>query len=145
MYPRIRSPLTSWLLTIFTGGIYLIFWFWRVANELNGAENKTVFKVGMWRKLFIALLFLSFAGVVVTINTKNPLLLLVAILGLFGLCIHVQLAIGNYVKSKDIELNTGASYSNGVSVILLWLVANLGVAYMQSGINRVIHHERAHS
>ena len=115
----------------------------KIANELNGAENKAVFKVDVWRNLFIALLLLSLAGFIVTVNTNNPLLLLAAILGLFGLCIYVQLAIGNYVKSKDIELNTGASYSNGVSVVLLWLVANIGVAYMQSGINRVIQHERS--
>lgn len=61
---------------------------------------------------------------------------------LFGLYIYVQLAIGRYIQMKDVELRTGASFSNPVSILLLWLVANSGVAYMQNGINRVIEHER---
>ncbi len=145
MYPQVRSPLASWLLTVFTGGIYLVFWFWRVANELNSAENKNVFDVGLWRSSFFALLLLAVAGFAITASTKNPMLLLVSILGLFGLCLHVQVTIGNYIKSKDNGLAIGKSYSNGVSVTLLWLGASLGVAYMQSGINRIIEHERAHS
>ena len=145
MYPKIRSPLISWLLTIATGGIYLIFWAWLVANELNNAENQIVFKVETWRKVFVVLMILAVVGFVVATRTDNPLLFIVSTFCLFGLFIYVQIAIGNYVKLKDTELNTGVTFSNTVSVILLWIVANLGVAYMQSGINRIITHERVHS
>jgi len=145
VYPKIRSPLASWLLTVFTGGIYLIFWSWRVATELNSAENRTVFRVDIWRRAFVALLFLTVVGAVVAAKMNNPIILLVTALCLFSLFVHVQLAIGNYIKSKDIQLNTGGSYSHTVSIVLFWFVANLGVVYMQSGINRAIRHERAHS
>lgn len=143
MYPKIRSPLVSWLLTIATGGIYLIFWAWRVANELNSAENQTIFKVDAWRKAFVLLLVFAVVGFVFAIRADNPLFFIVTVLCLFGLSIYIQIAIGNYVKSKDIELSTGGTYSNVISIILLWMFANLGIAYMQSSINRIIRYERA--
>ena len=36
------------------------------------------------------------------------------------------------------ELNTGAQYSHTTLLVLFWIVANTGIAYMQSGINRII-------
>lgn len=123
----------------------MIFWTWRVANELNNAENRTIFKVDAWRKSFFLLLVFAVVNIVFAIRADNPLLFIVTVLCLFGFFIYIQIVIGNYVKSKDIELNTGGTYSNTVSVILLWMFANLGVAYMQSGINRIIRYERAHS
>jgi succinate dehydrogenase hydrophobic anchor subunit len=145
MQPKIRSPLASWLLTVCTGGAYLFFWVWRVATELNGAENKNVFRIDVWRKAFLVLLLLAFVGLVFVAQANNPIPIAMAFLCFFILFIYVQLAIGNYIKWKDKELNTGATYSNAASVVLLWFVASLGVAYMQSGINRVIKHERVSS
>jgi hypothetical protein len=138
VFPRIRNPLMSWLLSVFTGGIYLIFWVGKVTAELNFAENKKVFKIEVWRNALIVLLLLVVAGFVL----NNPLLFAMTFIGLFILVIYVQLAIGSYIKLKDKELKTGASYSNALSILSLWLVANLGVAYMQSGINRVIECSR---
>ena len=145
MQPKIRSPLSTWLLTIITSGIYLPFWAWRIANELNTAEKRTVFKVDIWRKAFLSLMLLALVSFVVVINSNNPIYFLVIMICLLILFINVQLSIGNYIKLKDVELNTGKKYSNSMSIFLLWLVANTGVAYMQSGINRIITHEREKS
>jgi hypothetical protein len=142
--PKIRNPFVSWLLTVFTGGTYLIFWAWLIANELNTAEKRAVFKIDIWRRTFFILTFAALVGFVV-VKTNNPIFFLVVFLCMFSLFIYVQFAIGNYIKSKDIELNTGKTYSNAMSVILLWFVANLGVAYMQASINRIIRLERERS
>ena len=112
---------------------------------LQKKEKKNVFNIEIWRKVFVSMLSLTFIGVVWTLWTKNPITILVLIPLILSLCIYVQLAIGNYIKTKDIELKTGASFSNVVSIFLFWFVANLGVAYMQGGINRVIEHERKRS
>jgi hypothetical protein len=143
--PKIRSPLVSWLLTLFSGGFYLLFWVWLVAGELNHAERKTVLNAHLWRRIAAALLLTTFLGMAWAAGTQNPIPFLVPFLTLFGFCIYVQIAIGNYIKAKDRELNTGGSYSNALSVFLLWVVANSGVAYMQTAINRVIEHERMRS
>ena len=97
----------------------------------------------MWRNLLITSIGLTLAGVVLAIQMDNPFLLMTAAAFLFGFHVYVQVYIGNYIKQKDAQLKTGGNFSNTVSVLLFWLVANTGVAYMQSGINRVINHERA--
>lgn len=135
----------SWLLTVFTGGIYLIFWSWRVATELNSAENRTMFSTETWRKAFASLLLLMVVGAVVAAKMNNPIIFILTALCLFSFFVHVQLAIGNYIKLKDIQLNTGESYSHTVSIVLLWVVANVGVAYMQRALNRIIRQERGRS
>lgn len=143
MPPKIRSPLLTWLLTVITGGIYLVFWAWLAANELNFAERKNVFNTQLWRKLFITSIFLGVVGIIVIKRAGTPLPLLVSFSLLLGLFLNVQLAFGNYVKSKDAELNTGSNFSNALSALLFWFVGNVGIAYLQSGINRIIRHERA--
>ena len=161
MHPKIRSPLVSWLLTVMTGGIYLFFWVWLVATELNNAEQKNVFPVKLWRNATVTLYILALVGFLLALNAVTSLLAVAAILGLVGLFLSVQVSIGNYIKCKDGELNTGKKYSNVLSVFLLFyfftfllfyfftfllfLVANTGVAYMQSGINRVIRYEQDRS
>jgi hypothetical protein len=145
MYPKIRSPFVSWLLTVATGGIYLFFWAWLVASELNGAEQKKVFPVKLWRNTAIILYGLAFIGFLLAVNSETQLLFIAACLCLLGFFLYIQVSIGNYIKNKDIQLNTGGNFSNALSIFLFWLVANTGVAYMQSGINRVIRHEQARS
>lgn len=145
MQPKLRNPLASWLLTVFTGGIYLLFWVWLIANELNAAENRTIFEVNIWRKIFLVLMILIFALFVFTATTsdyKLLALLLVMCLCLLILYIHIQLAFGRYIKSKDVELKTGKLYSDVTSILLFWFVGTLGVVYMQSAVNRIIRHER---
>ncbi len=145
MYPKVRNPLVTWLLTVATGGIYLFFWAWHIAKELNNAENRMVFPIMWWRNTTLALFGLAAVGALIAIQTNNPLLFFVVGLCLFSFFVYVQISIGNYIKAKDAQLGTGGEFSNAVSVVLLWLVANTGVAYMQSGINRVIRHEQARS
>lgn len=145
MHPKIRSPFISWLFTVATGGIYLLFWAWLVASELNSAEQRKVFPVNVWRKAAIILFGLAIIGLFLDIKASNPLFLIAIILCLFGFFLYVQVSIGNYIKGKDAQLNTGGNFSNSLSIFLLWVVANTGVAYMQSGINRVIRHEQARS
>ena len=144
MHPKVRSPFVSWLLTVVTGGIYLFYWVWQVATELNHAENRTVLPVKGWRNTAFLLLGLTAAGAVVGDQAQIPLLFFIFVC-LLALFIHVQISIGNYIKAKDAELATGGEFSNALSVVLLWLFANTGVAYMQSGINRVIRYEQARS
>ena len=81
----------------------MIFWTWRVANELNNAENRTIFKVDAWRKSFFLLLVFAVVNIVFAIRADNPLLFIVTVLCLFGFFIYIQITIGNYVKSKDID------------------------------------------
>jgi hypothetical protein len=145
MYPKVRNPVVSWLLSLVTGGIYLSYWVWQVATELNNAEERTVFPVTGWRNAAFALFGLTAAGAVVAFQTKNPLLFFALALCLIAFFVHVQISIGNYIKAKDDQLSTGVKFSNTMSVGLFWLVANTGVAYMQSAINRVIRHEQARS
>lgn len=143
MHPKVRSPIITWLLTVVTSGIYLFYWVWLVASEFNSAENRKVFPINLWRNTAIILFAFAFIGVVVAIQADNLLLLFADIACLFGFFLYVQLSIGNYIKEKDAQLKTGENFSNAASILLLWLVANTGVAYMQSGINRVIRHEQA--
>jgi glucan phosphoethanolaminetransferase (alkaline phosphatase superfamily) len=145
MHPKIRSPFISWLLTVLTGGIYIFFWAWQVASELNSAEQKQVFPVKLWRNTAIVLYGLALVGVLLAINSQTPLLFITTCLCLLGFILYIQVSIGNYIKNKDVQLNTGSNFSNAVSILLFWLVANTGVAYMQSGINRIIRHEQARS
>ena len=145
MHPKIRSPFLSWLLTVATGGLYLIYWAWRVASELNYAENREVFRTDLWRKTAIVLFLLSVVGFVVAVETHHFVSFMVIASCLLAFLLYVQVSIGNYIIKKDIQLGTGHQYSHAISLVLLWLVANTGVAYMQSGINRVIRHEQARS
>jgi len=145
MYPKIRSPFVTWLLTVATGGIYLLFWVWLVASELNSAENKTVFPVKSWRGIAIALYGSVLVSLVLAINSVTSLLFVASILCLLAFFLYVQITVGNYIKRKDVQLNTGGNYSNVLSIFLFWLIANTGVAYMQVGINRVIRYEQARS
>lgn len=133
MTPRIRRPLVSWLLTIVSGGVYLLFWVWNIANELNSAERTTVLNVNLWRKMFMTLLFLSFLGFIWLLRTSNPILFIMCGVLVFGLCIHVQLTIGRYIQTKDVELGTGASFSNALSITLLWLEQISGLHTCRTG------------
>ena len=135
----------SWLLVFLTGGVYSLFWIWGVANELNSAERREVFKVRRWRLIFLLLIAALFLAVIVAewLNVWSPVLLVAVCLLTFW--VSVQVAIGGYIKRKDRELGTGAAYSNGIFLILFWCVANLGVAYMQVGINRIVRTERSAS
>lgn len=148
MYPKARNPFVCWLLTVATSGIYAAVWVWRVTTELNNAENQPIFKVRIWRNTFIPLYLAALLGAVWSWQSRSlDSFLLTASLALclIAFMVHVQVSIGNYIKSKDIKHNSGASYSNTLSVVLFWLVANTGIAYMQCGINRVIQNERTHS
>ena len=145
MHPKVRSPVVSWLLTVATGGVYLFYWAWQVATELNNAEERTVFPVKRWRNAAFALFALTAAGAVVAFQTQSPLVFFALALCLLAFFVHVQIHIGNYIKAKDAQLATGVEFSNTMSIVLFWLVANTGVAYLQSGINRVIRHEQARS
>ncbi len=145
MYPKIRSPFVSWLLTVATGGIYLFFWVWLVASELNCAEQKKVFPVKLWGNNAIILYGLAFIGFLLAVNSETQFLFIAACLCLLGFFLYIQVSLGNYIKNKDIQLNTGGNFSNAVSILLFWLVAITGVAYMQSGINRIIRYEQARS
>ena len=145
MDPQIRSPFLTWLATVGTGGIYLCYWAWRVASELNSAEGRTVLNADFWKWALIGLLAASFVSVLVMAHSGNAIPVLGVLALLFAFLVYVQLSIGNYIKAKDRQLNTGASFSNALSFVLLWMVANTGVAYMQAGINRVIAKERARS
>ena len=98
MHPKIRSPLVSWLLTVMTGGIYLFFWVWLVATELNNAEQKNVFPVKLWRNATVTLYILALVGFLLALNAVTSLLAVAAILGLVGLFLSVQVSIGNYIK-----------------------------------------------
>jgi hypothetical protein len=132
----------TWLLTVITGGIYLYVWAWRVATEINSAEGRTALELPKWRSAFLALCALAFVGFVLA-GFGNPLIFFIAVLGMLWLFIWVHTAIGTYIKAKDVELSTGAKYSNAIAVLLFWVVANSGVAYTQAGLNRIIRHERA--
>lgn len=143
MQPRLRSPLATWLMAAVTGGIYLPFWAWNVATELNYAEGQTVFHVNAWRLAFGVLLVAYIAGFVVATETDRIWPVMTAGFALLGLYIHVQLAIGNYIKRKDQELSTWGSYSHIISLLLLWMFALYGVAYIQQSLNRIIRRSRA--
>jgi hypothetical protein len=145
MNPKIRSPFISWLLTVATGGIYLIFWVWFVTSELNSAEKRKVFPIYRWRIIALILFSLAAVGFVVAVQVKDPFLFLVVAVCLLIFFLYVQISIGNYIIMKYAQLNAGTSFSNALSIFLFWLVVNTGVAYMQSGINRVIRHEQARS
>lgn len=145
MYPKIRDPIITWLLTVFTGGIYVFYWVWRITNELNSAEEKKIFNIRLWAYIWAILFLLVIAGVVNVKYVDSPALILIAMLCLSGLSIYVQLTIGNYIKRKYKELNIKARYSNMISIILLWFVVNTGVPYMQYAINTIIEHERNRS
>lgn len=140
-YPRIRNPVVSWLLTVATG-LYVLFWSWAVANELNAAEEREIFNVQRWRRLFLLLVLVVFVALVLALQADFIFPLVVATVLLLVFYLRVQLDFGNYIKSKDRQLQTGASYSNAVFLFLFWFVANLGVLYMQVGINRVIRQQR---
>ncbi len=93
----------------------------------------------------MALIVLVIVGAIMIMRTGNPFFFLVLFLLLLSFYIYVLFAFGNYIKLKDVELNTGSSFSNLLSIFLFWFVANLGIAYLQSGINRIIEHERMRS
>lgn len=145
MYPKLRRPFVSWLLTVFTGGIYFLFWVWNIANEVNSSENRIVFPVKQWRIITLTLYMLAAVGIVITKMTSSPLFFFGVAIFLLGYFLYVQISIGNYIKKKDVELITGKEFSNTLSIFLFWMVANIGVAYMQFGINRIIRCDRARS
>lgn len=145
MYPKVRSPILAWLLTVISGGLYFFVWVWLVTKEINSAEERNVFPIQCWKNIAILSLILEIIGFIVAIKVNNPILLLLVALLIFGLISHAQTSIGSYIKNKDLELRTGEKFSNLLSVVLFWLVANTGVAYMQSGINRIIRNEQSRS
>lgn len=143
MYPRIRNPLVTWLLTALTSGLYLLYWGWRVSAELNSAEGKMVFNIAAWRNAVLVLFLLNMLGAMFLVKVDVTCFLVLFMVGFLSLFLYVQITIGNYIKQKYAELNIDKSYSNVLSIILLWFVLNLGIVYMQSSINLIIKHERA--
>jgi hypothetical protein len=136
--PKVRSPSQTWLVFVATGGIYAIFWAWEIAEELNEAEGSNVLKNHLWRAMAFFLFLLYLAAFIYAVNSHDLWPALVAFLAWGIFCIYVQVQIGNYIKRKNSQLNLSSDFSNTASVALMILVAGLGIAYMQSALNKVI-------
>lgn len=117
------------------------FWVWRLSNEINFAEQLEVFPVTLWRRVFLILLAFIFLVLlfIATIDSIWPIILLFVLM-LFSLFFttQVMITIGGYIQKKDKQLATGEFFSNTLCMILMFMLANAGVAYMQAGINRII-------
>lgn len=148
MYPKIRKPLITWMLTLITGGIYLPFWIWRLSKEINFAEQFEVFPVTLWKRVFLTLLAFIFLVLlfIAIIDSMWPTIVLfvLMLLGLFFI-IQVMSTIGGYIQKKDKQLGTGESFSHALCMILMFMLANAGVAYIQAGINRIIKEQQSNS
>jgi cytochrome bd-type quinol oxidase subunit 2 len=136
---RARSPIMCWALAVITSGLYSVYWTWRIGNELNEYEGKEIFNVKRWRELFLIL----HAGVVVTLvwavrDDRLAPIFLVLVAGLFGFYIYVHVSIGNYIKDRNRSLGVRDAYSNAVFLFLFWVIANTGIIYLQSALNRVV-------
>ena len=142
MHPVIRKPSTQWLYTVLTGGLYLFYWVWRLSSELNNAEGKVVLNISLWKKIFPVILVLTMAAFIYAANKNSIIPFLIMFTSYLAFIIHVLCAIGNYIKTKDKEHNTGISFSNLTSVLLLFVVANTGVIYMQRALNQIISSEQ---
>lgn len=142
MHPVIRKPLTQWLYTILTGGLYLFYWVWRVSSELNDAEGKIVLNISLWKKIFTVILILTTVAFLYTANENRIIPFLVMLASYLAFIIYVLCAIGNYIKIKDKEHNIGILFSNLTSIFLLFVVANTGVIYMQRALNKIIASEQ---
>ena len=141
MYPKVRNPVETWLLTVGTGGIYAALWVWEVGSEINNAENSNIFRVHLWRFLTILSFLLCLVAIAVAVRSGNPAPAFIAI-GLWGtLLAYVQVQVGNYIKSKEQELGLPVTFSNAKSLLLMYLVGMSGMAYIQSNMNRIIESE----
>jgi H+/Cl- antiporter ClcA len=139
--PKIRNPIETWLLTAFTSGIYALLWVWKVGQELNTAEGTNVFKLHLWRLIACILFPLVLLAAIISINSGNPTPVFVGFFVWGAFLIYVQIQIGNYIKHKDRELGLGLNFSNAKSIMLMYLVANYGMAYIQHSLNKVIQNE----
>lgn len=145
MYPKIRSPLLVWLFTILSGGLYLFYWCYRVSAELNAAEEQMVLKVNEWGAGSLV------AVALLIILTINPLLAgfvfpgMILVFYVLGLFLYVQISIGRYIRSKENTLKLDNQYNHWISLLLMWFVMNIGVAYIQQHINKIIDAERSKS
>ena len=142
MHPVIRKPSTQWLYTILTGGLYLFYWVWRLSYELNNAEEKVVLNISLWKKLLFTILVLTFSSFIYLkyANDTKPFVIMFTSYLIF--IIYVFCEIGNYIKLKDKEHNLGISFSNLTFIFLLFLIANTGVIYMQTALNKIIAREQ---
>ena len=142
MHPVIRNPKTQWLYTIFSGGIYLFYWVWRLSYELNNAEEKTVLNITLWKNILFSILLLATGAFIYSkyTNNINPFAIIFATYLIF--VIYVFCEIGNYIKLKDTEHCLGISFSNIKFLFLLFMIANTGVIYMQKALNLIIERER---
>ena len=142
MHPVIRKPSTQWLYTILTGGLYLFYWVWRISCELNNAEEKVVLNISLWKKILFVILALTISSLAYLkyANDIKPFLVMFTSYIIF--IFYVFNKIGNYIKSKDKEHNLGISYSNFTFIFLLFVIANTGVIYMQTALNKIITREQ---
>jgi hypothetical protein len=139
--PKIRNPIETWLLTVGTGGIYAFLWVWEAGQELNTAEGTNVFKLHLWRLIAFILLPLVLLAFIISINLGNPAPAFAGIVVWGAFLVYVQVQVGKYIQRKDQELGLGLKFSNAKSLVLMYLVAMAGMAYIQTSLNKVIQSE----
>jgi hypothetical protein len=144
LYPKIRNPIQTWLLAVFTGGLYIIYWVGRVSREINLAEEKNILPIDYWSKFFIGWLAAYFVSFVYLLTTENifPFVIIATIWLWFSF--KVIVVIGKYVRQKQIA-NGESKPVNPVGAYFLLFAWILGLPYLQINLNKVIRHEQQNS
>jgi hypothetical protein len=153
-----RSPITVFLLSIITLGIYDIYWLLVTKNELNKRTKQHVPTI--WLLIFPLILFI--AGYILLIASgiysqlltcyngsaygisnecaqanihKGPLVVGSILIKVFGATFFITSLIWFFRFSKAINEFTKGKMSTAVSFLILWLIHLIGVALIQDAIN----------
>ncbi len=148
-----RSPITVFLLSIITLGIYDIYWLVVTKNELNKRTKQHVPTI--WLLIFPLIPFIagyilliasgiysqpstcySECAIPMGVNTYTSPLVVGAILILvFGVTFFITSLIWFFKFSKAINEFTKGKMSTAVTFLILWLIHLIGVALIQDAIN----------
>ena len=144
MHPKIREPVRVWFWVFMTSALYLVYWIAMISKEINFAEKKEVFPVGIWGKVFTFWL-LSYFLIFNAVEQEKlfaPIILMSIFFFIF--IYRVMHSIVSYIKAKQVSANLD-NVINPVYTffyMFLWLA---GIAYIQKHLNLVIEYERKNS
>ena len=110
MKGEVRNPMTVWLLTLFTCGIYPLYWWYTIGNELKNYLGK---------------------------DELNPVmdLVIVFVCGLY--LWYLPIKYGKLIQEAQQRAGIADAEDQGVKFLLFMFLCNFGYSKMQEELNRV--------
>ncbi|MDH5180902.1 MAG: hypothetical protein OEZ39_13170 [Gammaproteobacteria bacterium] len=136
MVNKDKDPLLTWLLIFATGGIYLLYWIFRVGRTINRVEGIYLIPVGRWISDFVLYIQLFIFTIIFMIDFGSAGLLTLVCIAWLKYIYEVITVFGKYIAFKQYVAGHETTFTP-ILGYLLFLFGMLGVAYLQANLNKV--------